>query len=438
MSEFSYAVVSSILHDRAAIESIFSAFEPFFTKLGGSRTPLDRGAGEMPPFFFILTGGTEGIVLEYLRSLPPPASAKPFPLVLIAHTRHNSLPAALEIAAKARQEGGSAILIQLRSPEDPAAGASLRDAIALNRAVAAMRSSRIGAIGDPSDWLIASNQGASAVAASWGAALESVNLGELKAGIEETRRRDASSRGRTAAGAAAENSLSEGMSAFIEGADYRKEPAAEDFYKSDTIYRALRSLADRRGLDALTLRCFDILSLDGSTGCYALSRLADDGIDAGCEGDVPSILALRWMRLLTGKPAWMANPSEIVADEGEGRGKFLLAHCTVPRSLLASYGVRSHFESGRGVAVAGKFAPCPVTLARIGGKGLDEAWVAEGRLESSPSDEGLCRTQAVIILDSGDIARFLATPLGNHIVVGFGACAAKARRYLALEHLREI
>ncbi len=437
MSEFSYAVVSSILHDRAAIESIFSAFEPFFSKLGGSRVPLDRGACETPPFFFILTGGTEGIVLEYLRSLPPPASAKPFPLVLIAHTRHNSLPAALEIAAKARQEGGSAILIQLRSPADPAASASLRDTIALSRAVAAMRSSRIGAIGAPSDWLIASNQGASAAAASWGATLESVNLGELKAGIEETRRRDASARGQ-AVGPAANPPVSEEMSAFIDGADYRKEPAAEDFYKSDTIYRALRSLADRRGLDALTLRCFDILSIDGSTGCYALSRLADDGIDAGCEGDVPSIIALRWMRLLTGKPAWMANPSEIVADEGGGRGRFLLAHCTVPRSLLASYGVRSHFESGRGVAVAGKFAPCPVTLARIGGKRLDEAWVAEGWLENSPSDEGLCRTQAVISLDSGDIARFLATPLGNHIVVGFGGCAAKARRYLALEHIREI
>ena len=384
--------------------------------------------GETPPFFFILTGGTEGIVLEYLKSLPRPEPAKPFPLVLIAHTHHNSLPAALEIAARTRQDGGSAIVIQLRSANDSAAQAPLREAIAISRAVAAMRSSRIGAVGEPSDWLIASSQGARAVAASWGAALESIDLGELKAGIEETRRRDALAKTR----------LSEGMSAFIEGASFRREPAPEDFYKSDTIFRALRALAEKHRLDALTLRCFDILTLDGSTGCYALSRLADEGIDAGCEGDIPSIVALRWMRLLTGKPAWMANPSEIVADEGQGRGKFLLAHCTVPRSLLASYGARSHFESGRGVAVAGKFSPCPVTLARIGGKGLDEAWVAEGWLESSPSDEGLCRTQAVISLDSGDIARFLAAPLGNHIVVGFGACAAAARRYLALEHLREI
>ena len=428
MSEFSYAVASSILHDRNAIESIFSEFEPFLAGLGGSRVPLDRAAGETPPFFFILTGGTEGIVLEYLKSLPRPEPAKPFPLVLIAHTHHNSLPAALEIAARTRQDGGSAIVIQLRSANDSAAQAPLREAIAISRAVAAMRSSRIGAVGEPSDWLIASSQGARAVAASWGAALESIDLGELKAGIEETRRRDALAKTR----------LSEGMSAFIEGASFRREPAPEDFYKSDTIFRALRTLAEKHRLDALTLRCFDILTLDGSTGCYALSRLADEGIDAGCEGDVPSIVALRWMRLLTGKPAWMANPSEIVADEGQGRGKFLLAHCTVPRSLLASYGARSHFESGRGVAVAGKFSPCPVTLARIGGKGLDEAWVAEGWLESSPSDEGLCRTQAVISLDSGDIARFLAAPLGNHIVVGFGACAAAARRYLALEHLREI
>lgn len=438
MSEFSYAVVSSILHDRNAIESIFSTFEPFFSRIGGKRVQLDGGAGKTPPFFFILTGGTEGVVQEYLKSLPASASAKPLPLVLIAHASHNSLPAALEIAARARQDGGSAMIIQLRSPDDSAAQASIEEAAGLSRAVAAMRSSRIGAIGQPSDWLIASSQEASAVAASWGAELESIDLGELKAGIDELRRRDASAAEAVGTGASAKRLLSEGMTAFIEGASYRKEPAPEDFYKSDTIFRALRTLADKRRLDALTLRCFDILSLDGSTGCFGLSRLADEGVDAGCEGDIPSIIALRWMRLLTGKPAWMANPSEIVGDEGRGRGKFLLAHCTVPGSLLSSYGVRSHFESGRGVAVAGKFAPCPVTLARIGGKGLDEAWIAEGRLESSPSDEGLCRTQAVISLDSGDIARFLAAPLGNHIVVGFGACAASARKYLALEHLREI
>jgi hypothetical protein len=31
----------------------------------------------------------------------------------------------------------------------------------------------------------------------------------------------------------------------------------------------------------------------------------------------------------------------------------LVAHCTAPRSILSGYGLRSHFESGLGVAIAG-------------------------------------------------------------------------------------
>jgi L-fucose isomerase-like protein len=166
--------------------------------------------------------------------------------------------------------------------------------------------------------------------------------------------------------------------------------------------------------------------------------MADDGIDAGCEGDIPSILALRWMRLLSGRPAWMANPSEINPGKTSGRGNILLAHCTVPRSLLTGYGIRSHFESGLGVAIAGKFAPGPVTLARIGGVSLDQVWLAEGQIMECPSDEGLCRTQAVIEMENADLARLLDKPLGNHLVVGFGHWAKMARRYLSMENIREI
>ncbi|HWP69077.1 MAG TPA: hypothetical protein VN437_07205, partial [Rectinemataceae bacterium] len=164
----------------------------------------------------------------------------------------------------------------------------------------------------------------------------------------------------------------------------------------------------------------------------------DEGIDAGCEGDIPSIVALHWMRLLSGRAAWMANPADISLGETGGKGRLLLAHCTVPRTLLESYGIRSHFESGLGVAVAGAFSPGPVTLARLGGISLDQAWIAEGSIEGSPSDEGLCRTQAVIKMDDADLRKLLENPLGNHLVVAFGHCKRLAQRYLALEKIREV
>ena len=40
MSDFSYAVVSSVLHDRAAVDAIFSAYEPFFAGFDGRRIEL--------------------------------------------------------------------------------------------------------------------------------------------------------------------------------------------------------------------------------------------------------------------------------------------------------------------------------------------------------------------------------------------------------------
>jgi len=444
MSAFSYVVVSSVLHDRKAIDAIFSKYEPFFAGLNGQRAELEPALAEASadasakasaasarlPFFFILTGGTEGIVLDYLSSMARPAG-KPFPLVLIAHPHHNSLPAALEIAARAKQDGGSAILILLKAPSDAEAGKAIGDAVLLCSAIHSMRNSRIGAIGQPSDWLVASSQSSQSVASTWGTAMESIPLSALEQEIDKIR----ASEGMEATG---NGSLSESAALFLKNAEYKREPTPADMYKSDTIYRALRSIVADRHLDCLTLRCFDLVNLDRSTGCFALSQLSDEGIDAGCEGDIPSALALRWMRLLSGKAAWMANPANISLDGAGGKGKLLLAHCTVPRTLLKGYGIRSHFESGLGVAVAGNFPPGPVTVVRLGGIALDQAWIAEGFIGDGPSDEGLCRTQAIITMDDADLRKLLENPLGNHLVVAFGHCKQLARRYCALEKIIEI
>jgi len=293
----------------------------------------------------------------------------------------------------------------------------------------AMRGTRIGAVGEASDWLVASSQKASVVASSWGPAMESIPFEELRARMGELGEPGEEGGAWLPAG---------GTAAFLEGSAFRREASDSDLRKSDAIYRALRSIVEEKRLDCVTLRCFDLVTLDGSTGCFALSMLADEGIDAGCEGDIPSILALRWARLLSGRAGWMANPSEIDPGEKGGKGRILLAHCTVPRSLLSGYGIRSHFESGLGLAVAGSFASGPVTLLRIGGAALDKAWIAEGFISGSPSDEGLCRTQAVVEMDHEDLARLLDEPLGNHLVMGMGHFAGAARRYLSLEGIGEI
>jgi len=423
MSAFSYCVVSSVLHDREAVDAIAARYSPLLEKAGGRRVDLagraDQGTSDtsLPDFFFILTGGTEGIVRAALvvrRAIELRA-----PLFLIAHPGHNSLPAAMEILAWVRQQGGSGEIVFIRSASDPAALARIAMLSNVAQTIAALKKTRVGAIGDPSDWLIASSQKAAAIRATWGPELVPITISSLQQKMEALEPG-------LRAGQDGDLGRAGRIDGFWNAATSVREAQRADMFRSNLIYEGLKSLCGDFRLDALTIRCFDLVSANGSTGCYALSQLSDDGIDAGCEGDIPSILALHSLRLLTGKAAWMANPASIelggdsaVAALGEGAasGKLLLAHCTVPRSLIGSYGIRSHFESGLGLAIAGTFEPSPVTLFRIGGEHLDAAWAAEGRLVASPHDEGLCRTQALVEMSGTDLSALLERPLGNHLVM---------------------
>jgi len=420
MPRFRYIVAASVLHDAPAVERIFSRYQPLFAEAGGERSPAEDAAKapepgrgpDVPLVLFILTGGTEGGVLGTLDREGLVRNGRP--VLLAAHPEHNSLPAALEILARVRQDGGNGTIVLLDGPGDSRGAERLSSCVRGAGAAARMAALRIGAVGDPSDWLVASSQDAKAVATSWGPSMVPVTIDTLRARIEAVR-------------ASGEKPDGEALS-FWNASDSRTGPSEGDFYKSYTVYRALRQLTGELRLDALTLRCFDLVTLDASTGCYALSRLADEGVDAGCEGDIPSILALAWMRALSGAPAWMANPSFIDAEEG----RMLLAHCTVPLSGLSGYGIRTHFESGLGVAVAGTFPKGPVTLARIGGKDLRRTWIAEAEIVESPRREGLCRTQIVARGDPKRFRELLQAPLGNHLVMARGLWAEAAREYLAL------
>ena len=99
----------------------------------------------------------------------------------------------------------------------------------------------------------------------------------------------------------------------------------------------------------------------------------------------------------------------------------VLAHCTIPRTLVESYRLRSHFESGLGVGIQGALPTGPVTLLRIGGKKMDRLWFAEGEILRSGDAENLCRTQVEIRLtNGGTVSDLLRAPLGNHLVLVYG------------------
>ena len=124
-----------------------------------------------------------------------------------------------------------------------------------------------------------------------------------------------------------------------------REGTPEDMLKAMRLYRAVKRICKEEKLSAVTLSCFKIIEQIGTTGCLALAMLNDEGILAGCEGDLQSIFTLLAAKALTGKAGFMANPSMINARTNE----IILAHCTVGLKQTEKYVIRNHFETETGI-----------------------------------------------------------------------------------------
>ncbi|KAL4451867.1 hypothetical protein ABPG75_007529 [Micractinium tetrahymenae] len=423
------------------------------------------------PFAIVLgTGGTEGAALklaahyhkEYQKAQQAAAGELPHeplgwvaptalpPLVLVAHPYSNSLPSALEALAALQQEGlrGRAVYLASAaagSPQGEAGWAALRGALQSVRVWHQLHRSRIGLVGPPSEWLVASVPPSQLVTAAWGPSLVDVDMQELmgalwgggrfkKAEVDAAVADLLSSSG---APPTHTHSPDEPASDGCPACGAAAAPGPADPESAAKVYLAMRRLVDKHGLSCITVRCFDIVTAQQTSGCYSLSRLLDENIIAGCEGDVCSALGMLWGKLMTGQVPWMANTAQVDMIDGVLK----LAHCTIARSLLASHEATAHFESGLGVALKGEVPPGAVTLLRIGGRDLDQLWVEEGyALRQGKPKAGdawspqLCRTQVRVSLLGGRSAveALLKRPLGNHVVLLRGHHKAALQSYFRL------
>lgn len=332
-------------------------------------------ASEPAHVLLVLSGGTEGEALAF-------AEKTRGPIILLSHPGHNSLPAALEIAARLRQDGRIVQLVHLGA--DARRLSVVTGAIALARG---LRGMRVGLIGAPSPWLVASSPAPSVFQERLGVEVVSIPL-------EEVLKRVPSRPSSTVEG------IGQGVS------EEEREMGAR-------VHAALLRIVEEEHLDALSIACFGLLP-HRMTACWALSRLSDVGLPGGCEGDLPALLALMVAQELTGGPGFLANP----ADVDLKRETLTLAHCTVPLALTCSHVLRTHFESGLGLAVAGDVKPGAYTLVRFGGRDLGQGFFVEGNVLSEPvGREDLCRTQLRFKMPRGAIERLLREPLGNHHVL---------------------
>lgn len=351
--------------------------------------------------FLLETGGTENSFKDIYKKYEPP-------YLLLVSMRNNSLPAALEIASFLNDEGLANRIIAgkaekmaetLLAPER--ARASLpRVAI---RPDGVLRGMRLGVIGRPSDWLIASSVNKDDAERVFGARLIDVPYDEF---LGEIGRKKYES-----------TPLVEKIRERFRG--FRKLEQA--FH----IYGALKRIAKRYALDGFTLRCFDLLGIYENTACLAFSIINSEGGIAGCEGDVPALLTMALVRRALGLPSFMANPSLLDFR----KDTLVVAHCTAPLEMCRRYTLMTHFESGLGVAVKGRLPLGDVTILKID-RSLDECLLFEGEIVRRPESLFYCRTQ-IEIAAKVDFSRLLATPFGNHLVVVEGRHASALGKLLA-------
>ena len=105
------------------------------------------------------------------------------------------------------------------------------------------------------------------------------------------------------------------------------------------------------------------------------------------------------------------------------------AHCTVPTTMLKSFCLNTHFESGIGVAVQGSFEEGDCTLFKCEGD-LSRYFVQEGTVLETPFSNMLCRTQIRVGLD--DFSYFLTNPINNHHVICRGKHSAEVEAFFQL------
>jgi L-fucose isomerase-like protein len=405
------------LVDEGALSAITGGYLQVLCEMGGRpRSSHSTPDGDVPSFLLVATGGSERAVLDWWeqhrRSLPDGA------LRLIAHPGNNSLPAALEVMARLQQEDTPGRIFYLRGSDDASGLRQISEAIADHVARRALERARIGVLGPPSDWLVASMPDAATVKATWGPTIVSIAMDEAVAGFE----------------AVGDTDVQRRVDDLVTAADDVREPTGAELRDVARVSLSLDSIVAHHQLDALTVRCFDLVLNQKTTGCFALARLVDQGVVAGCEGDLMSTVGMLWTKELLGATPWMANPAQLDPEANT----LWLAHCTVPRSLVSSHDLRSHFESGLGVGIQGVFPPGPVTLLRIGGRTMDRVWLAEGEITRSGAAENLCRTQVEIGLsdEGGSVDDLLRAPLGNHLVLVTGHHLQRLRRWCSSSTLR--
>lgn len=340
---------------------------------------------------FVESGGSE-------QSFKKLCSTLQKPVYLITTSQNNSFPACLEIRTYLANQNIECLLLFGEIKQIALNIITLANSFLAYRK---NKNTRLGVIGRPSDWLIASKMDKEIVKQRY--EVELVNI-PLKVLYEEMDYRELLS-----SIPHYEELLAKGMN-------------KEQIFEAINIYSALKRIIKKYDLKGFTIRCFDMLSKYKSTACLALALLNEEGYTATCEGDVPSLLTMHFVRLITDAPCFQANPSYVDMEKRQ----ILFAHCTLPLNMCKSYSLDTHYESGLGIGVRGELELTSVNLLKIAPDySFDNTLIAEGEIVDNPKLKNYCRTQIMVKTnDKGIFSTIFDANYGNHVIITYANCIA--------------
>ncbi len=372
----------------------------------------DRPAGDenSVTVCFIATGGTEEIFRNYTDTLPEK-------VILLSDGFHNSLAAALEISTFLGSRGISYTHFNapldynsdffkkmvesiFSSTESGPGQSSVSDAAPdLPKAVRnALSKTRIGLIGGRSSWLIASDIDKEAVTKRFGTSFIDISIEEVEKAF-----------GMVSPSNPKVTAIVTRMERFLS-----PDRSGEDLLEAAKMYAALKGLCAKYNLNAITVKCFDLISGCRTTACLALALLNEEGIVSGCEGDIPALWTMLYAKLALGRASFVCNPSSMNSEELT----LDLAHCTIPLNMVHGFRLPSHFESSIGIGIAGSVPSGKFEIIKFSGKELEHFYRAEGEVIMNTNIPQRCRTQLRFRFDNKEcFDRFLSTDKGNHVVL---------------------
>jgi len=328
---------------------------------------------------FIKSGGVEGKFKQIFKQVKGP-------YLLLSSGLHNSLAASLEIASFLKQKGER---VEIIHGDSDYIAMRIKELGKIFKVKNRLASTKLGVIGKPSDWLIASEVDYNKIKETLGISLIDIGMDELVKEIE----RDHNFNHRKL------NDIKN------KGFDSKSIDGALK------IYNGFKAIVNKYKLDGITVRCFDLLEIYKNTGCLGLALLNDEGIMGGCEGDIPALVSMVILHYLTDEPIFMANPASIDINKKE----IILAHCTLPLNMPDEFYLKTHFESGLGVGIQGVIEEGEAAIFKLSGDGK-KYFVSGGEIIENLNKESLCRTQIRMKVNE-DIKYFLQNSLGNHHLI---------------------